>query len=239
MKIELLYEDNSLLVAVKPPKIPSQPDKTGDMDMLSYFEAYYEQKRQNSYVGVIHRLDRPVGGVMVFARSKKMAAELSEQVRTRKLHETYFVVVCGKPAKAKGQFCHYMIKNTKQNLSKIVSKNTANAKQALLEYEVLETIEEEQFATLSLVEINLITGRHHQIRTQFAYEGVGIWGDNKYNPLFAKGKGWTQIALWAGKLSFYHADKQQQMQFCKIPLEYPFSLFQYFSNNKMSENSDK
>ena len=212
-KLNVLYEDNHVIVVEKPVNIPSQGDKTGDVDMLSIVKHYLKEKYQKPgevYLGLIHRLDRPVGGVMVFAKTSKAAARLSEQVRTKQFEKQYLVVVDGKMQQEKGILEDYLLKNERNNISKVVKEGTKNAKLASLDYEVLKYAEDIQ---LSVVKVNLHTGRHHQIRVQFASRGHSLYADQKYG---TRGRG-KQIALWAYKLSFYHPISKQKLTFQVLP----------------------
>ena len=212
-KLNVLYEDNHVIVVEKPVNIPSQADKTGDVDMLSIVKHYLKEKYQKPgevYLGLIHRLDRPVGGVMVFAKTSKAAARLSEQVRTKQFEKQYLVVVDGKMEQEKGILEDYLLKNERNNISKVVKGGTKNAKLASLDYEVLKYAEDIQ---LSVVKVNLHTGRHHQIRVQFASRGHSLYADQKYG---TRGRG-KQIALWAYKLSFYHPVSKQKLTFQVLP----------------------
>ena len=228
MDIKIIYEDKHIIVAKKPPKVPSQSDKSGDMDMLTWLKNYLMDKYnvKNPYMGLLHRLDRPVGGLMVFAKTKYANAKLSEEIRTKKFQKQYYAVVCGKPEKPTGQLKDYLRKYGRNNISKVVTKDMKDAKEAVLEYELLERIETEEYGILSLVKIDLKTGRHHQIRVQFSNANLPLWGDNKYNETFIKMKKWTQIALWAGDISFKHPKENKICSFQLKPDDnYPFTLF--------------
>ena len=212
-KLNVLYEDNHVIVVEKPVNIPSQADKTGDVDMLSIVKHYLKEKYQKPgevYLGLIHRLDRPVGGVMVFAKTSKAAARLSEQVRSKQFEKQYLVVVDGKMEPERGILEDYLLKNERKNISRVVEQGTKNAKLASLDYEVLKYAEDIQ---LSVVKVNLHTGRHHQIRVQFASRGHSLYADQKYG---TRGRG-KQIALWAYKLSFYHPITKQKLTFQVLP----------------------
>ena len=212
-QLNVIYEDNHIIVVEKQPNIPSQGDKTNDIDMLTIIKDYIKEKYNkpgNVYLGLIHRLDRPVGGVMVFAKTSKAAARLSEQVREKVFRKEYLVVVDGKFEKEKGIMKDYLLKNERNNLSKVVDENTKNAKYAELEYEVLKYRED---INLSAVKVNLHTGRHHQIRVQFASRKHSIYGDQKYG---TRGKG-KQIALWAYKLTINHPITKEEMTFEVLP----------------------
>ena len=212
-KLNVIYEDNHIIVVEKPVNIPSQGDKTGDMDMLTLVKAYIKEKYNKPgevYLGLIHRLDRPVGGVMVFARTSKAAARLSDQVRNKDFKKKYLVIADGKFEKNKGVLEDYLLKNEKTNTSKVVKGGTRNAKLAILDYEVLKYNEE---INLSVVKVNLHTGRHHQIRVQMANAGHSICGDQKYG---TRGRG-KQICLWAYELTIFHPITKQEMTFKVLP----------------------
>lgn len=228
MDINIIYEDKHIIVAKKPPKVPSQSDKTGDMDMMTKLKDYLKEKYnvRNPYVGLLHRLDRPVGGLMVFAKTKFANTKLSEEIRTKRFQKHYYAVVCGKPEKSKGELRDYLKRYGRNNISKVVEKNIKDAKEAVLEYECIKSIDTEEYGILSLVKINLKTGRHHQIRVQFSNASLPLWGDNKYNRTFVKMRKWTQIALWAGDVSFQHPKENKICSFqLKPDDEYPFNLF--------------
>ena len=164
--LKVIYEDNHIIVVEKTPNIPSQADKTGDIDMLTIVKDYIKEKYNkpgNVYLGLVHRLDRPVGGIMVFAKTSKAASRLSNQVREKVFKKKYLAVVDGKIEKQKGTLEDYLYKDERNNISKVVNEDKKNAKSAKLDYEVLKYNE---VKNLSLVEINLHTGRHHQIRVQ-------------------------------------------------------------------------
>lgn len=212
-KLNVIYEDNHIIVVEKPVNIPSQGDKTGDIDMLTLVKRYIKEKYNKPgevYLGLVHRLDRPVGGVMVFARTSKAAARLSEQVRNKDFKKKYLVIVDGKFEKNKGTLEDYLLKNEKTNTSKVVKEGTKNAKLAILDYEVLKYNEE---INLSVMKVNLHTGRHHQIRVQMANAGHSICGDQKYG---TRGRG-KQICLWAYELTILHPITKEEMTFKVLP----------------------
>lgn len=212
-KIKIIYEDNHIIVVEKIPNIPSQSDKTGDMDMLTIVKQYIKetyQKPGNVYVGLVHRLDRPVGGIMVFAKTSKAASRLSEQIREKVFRKKYLAVVDGKIEEQKGILENYLYKDERNNMSKVVSKEKKNAKLAKLDYEVLTY---HPVKNLSLLKINLHTGRHHQIRVQLSDFGHSIFGDQKYG---TRGQG-KQIALWAYELTIVHPTTKKQITFQDLP----------------------
>ena len=173
--MKILYEDAVMLAAVKPQGMPAQADKTGDLDLLSALEEYTGQP-----LGLLHRLDRPVGGVMLFAKEKRAEAFLAKEIQAHRLKKAYLTVLCGRLPAAEGGLEDYLLKNARTNLSEVVSKERKGAKRAALRYRRLAERETEQ-GVLTLAEIELETGRHHQIRVQTSHAGVPIWGDKKYN----------------------------------------------------------
>lgn len=207
MEINILHEDKDILVCVKPYGIPAQGDKSRDTDLVTYLKHYIYEKEEleeEPYLAVIHRLDRPVGGIMVFAKNQQAAANLSDQVQDGTMVKFYQAVLTGELPDECGMLEDYLVKDGKTNTTKVVKKGTKGAKKAQLEYEVLDVFETDQ-GILSYVLIELITGRHHQIRVQMASRGAGIYGDTKYNPLFTKTKKkYQQIALFATRLEFEH-----------------------------------
>ena len=212
-KLNVIYEDNQIIVVEKEPNIPSQSDKSGDVDMLTLVKQYIKEKYNKPgdvYIGLVHRLDRPVGGVMCFARTSKAASRLSEQVRNKTLKKIYIAVVDGRIEEKKGVLEDYLYKDERHNISKVVSKEKKNARLAKLEYEVLNYDEKRNLTT---VKIKLHTGRHHQIRVQFANFGHSLFGDQKYG---TRGRG-KQIRLWAYELTLEHPVKKELMTFKSEP----------------------
>lgn len=213
INLKVIYEDNHIIVVEKPANIPSQGDKTGDLDMLTIIKAYLKEKYNkpgNVYLGLVHRLDRPVGGVMVFAKTSKAAARLSEQVREKVFKKKYLVIVNGKFEEKKGTLKDYLLKNERLNKSRVVEEGTKNSKYAELDYEVLKYDKEQN---LSLLKINLHTGRHHQIRVQLSSRDHSIYGDAKYN-----GRGSArQLYLWAYELTIQNVISKEEMTFTSIP----------------------
>ena len=225
--LNVLYEDNHIIVVEKPVNIPSQGDKTGDLDMLTIVKNYIKEKYNKpgeAYIGLVHRLDRPTGGVMVFARTSKAASRLSEAVRNKELNKSYLAIVDGKMEKEKDTFKDYLYKNEKTNTSRIAKPNEKNAKEAILDYEVVLYNEE---INMSVVKVNLHTGRHHQIRVQFASRGHSLNGDQKYG---TRGRG-KQLCLWAYKLSFMHPVTKELMEFKSLPkIEGSWKILEGYEN---------
>lgn len=211
--LKVLFEDNHMIVVEKKPNIPSQADKTEDLDMVTMVKQYRKEKENkpgNVYLGLVHRLDRPVGGIMVFAKTSKAAARLSDQIREKVFQKKYLAVVDGKVIPEQGILEDYLYKEERTNTSRVVNKEKKNAKLAKLSYQVLKYNEAKD---LSLVEINLYTGRHHQIRVQLSHFGHSIFGDQKYG---TRGQG-KQIALWAYQLTIKHPITKEKMVFEDFP----------------------
>lgn len=211
--MKILYEDNHVIVAVKPQNMPVQGDDSGDTDMLTELKAYIKEKYNkpgNVYLGLVHRLDRPVGGVMVFARTSKAAARLSECFAKKKARKKYVAVVCAKTAYAQKLEC-FMRKDEKTFSSYVCRENDAGAKFASLTYKRTALCDD-----LSLLDIDLKTGRHHQIRVQLADAHMPIYGDHRYNKVFVNDTE-TNIALFAYSLSFEHPTTHENMIFTHMP----------------------
>lgn len=226
-KPEILYLDSEIIVCVKPQGMPVQNDKSRDLSLLNYLKNEITKKeKQQQELYVVHRLDRPVGGVMVFARTKDAVAHLSEQMQKGSFEKYYQAVLTGDLPDEQGMLTDYLLKDGKTNTSKTVSKGTKDAKEARLEYEVLDRIETDQ-GVYTYVLIHLLTGRHHQIRVQCAYAGAGIWGDTKYNPKFQKVKRrYMQIGLYSTRLEFQHPSSGERMIFKTEPEGEAFEILE-------------
>ena len=216
LRENILYEDEDIIVCIKPYGIPVQGDKSRDTDLITYLKNYiFERDKLNDepYIAMVHRLDRPVGGVMVFAKNQMAAAKLSNQVQDGTMVKYYQAVLTGELPEEAGTLEDYIIKDGKTNISKIVKKDVKGAKKAILDYEVLDVMETDE-GILSYVLIQLITGRHHQIRVQMANKGAGIYGDTKYNSGFAgTKKKYQQMALYSTRLEFEHPVSGEHMVF--------------------------
>lgn len=245
--LEILYEDKDILVVVKPAGIESQTSRRLEPDMVSEIKNHLHQKAQETkklsttlspkastapvdpYVGVIHRLDKPVRGVMVYAKNQKAAAQLSRQVQEGKLEKIYQAVVCGKPVDNVGKYVDYLLKDGKTNTSRIVDKSLPGAKRAELDYQVLKEKELEDGDVRALVEIHLHTGRHHQIRVQFAAHGTPLAGDAKYGASSVPASGIRtrreMLALCAVRLAFFHPVTGKRMEFSTSPVGGAFAAF--------------
>ncbi len=221
---KVIYEDNHLLVVEKPQNVLVQADNTNDLDLLTSLKKYIKEKYNKPgevYLGLVHRLDRPVGGVMVFARTSKSASRLSNMIRLDEFEKTYLAIVEGK-VPDEGVFEDYLLKLENENKT-IVDKK---GKYSKLSYKLLSSKN-----GLSLVKIKLDTGRSHQIRVQFSSRGFALWGDQKYN---SKAKVGEQIALWAYEIKFKHPVREELMDFkCNPPMNEPWNLFGDVLNGKI------
>lgn len=210
--LTVLFEDNQIVVVIKPQNVPSAPDESGDKDMLSLVKEYIKEKynkKGEAFIGLVHRLDRPTGGIMVFARNSKSAKRLSEMFKTHEVEKVYYAVT-STPVKVKKQnLVNYLKKDEKENLVKIVPMGEKGAKRAELSYSLLQGDEKQ-----SLLEVKILTGRSHQIRVQLAAIGCPLVGDVKYGK--ASGKT-SSLGLWAGKLSFTHPTTKERLTFLAVP----------------------
>ncbi|MCD8151238.1 MAG: RluA family pseudouridine synthase [Clostridiales bacterium] len=225
----IIYEDSDILVCEKPAGLPVQTAKTGRPDLVSELKNYRAKKHEEPYIGLVHRLDQPVCGVMVFAKTKAAAAHLSRQVSSRSISKEYLAVVCGLPESASytesisdiqsGQEKHtlhqagdlrdFLLKDGRTNTSRIVPEHTPGAKEARLSYKVIRSDPE---TGRSLVRIHLHTGRHHQIRVQFAHAGFPLYADTKYGQPLPAGS-FCPVALCSYKISFIHPKTGKTMTF--------------------------
>lgn len=215
MGVHIIFEDEHVLVVRKDAGIPVQAGKMRIMDLQGLIknELYRRNpKGGEPYLGMIHRLDQPVEGVMVFAKTLFAAGDLSEQVTDGRMKKLYLALLCGKPAEDSGKLVDYLVKDGRTNTSSVAKEYSKEAKRAELNYRVLKREEER-----TLVEVELITGRHHQIRVQMANAGWPLYGDTKYNPQFHQPEEYVQTALCAYKLSFVHPKTKKVMEFSIEP----------------------
>lgn len=209
----VLHEDNHVLVVVKPQNVPSQADSSKDKDMLTVVKEYIKNKYDKkgaAFAGLVHRLDRPTGGVMVFAKTSKAAERLAEQMQSGEFEKEYLCITCKEPQRKKDTLVNYLKKNEKENKVEIVPMATDGAKKAILHYETLT-----DYKGFALVRVKLETGRSHQIRVQMSNIGAPLYGDQKYGAdekTFGK-----NLALWATKLSFNHPVTKQKCTYIVYP----------------------
>ena len=208
--IGVLYEDNHLLVVVKPPNLPAQADSSGDADLLSIMKGYIGNKYQkpgNVYLGLVHRLDRPVGGVMALARTSKAAARLSAAFAAHEQDKRYLAVLQGTLPEAL-TLEDSLVKDGRTGMVRVTAPDAPGAKLARLRTRPLASRE-----GLTLAEVTLYTGRAHQIRVQHAHAGYPLWGDARYGG----GRPGQQIALWAASLALEHPTRHEAMRFAAPP----------------------
>ena len=214
--INIIYEDDVILVCVKPAGVATQTKQIGQKDMESMLRTYRMQKGEPSYIGVVHRLDQPVSGVMVFAKTKEASANLSKQMAAKMADKYYYAVTDGVPDKAKGTLEDYLLRDGRTNLSRVVGSKETGAKRAELSYEVLTKTDAK-----ALLNIKLATGRHHQIRVQMAHAGWPLVGDRKYNFKANMKMENEPMGLCSYKLGFSHPVTKKRLEF-EIPN--PFSI---------------
>ena len=214
LKENIIYEDSEILVMSKPAGIAVQSARFGQMDLESAVKNYLAEKNSGAphkipYLGMIHRLDQPVEGLIIFGKTKKAAKELSRQITDGTFEKYYLAVVEGENVPEEGTLEHYLEKCGRENCTRVVEQSEKNAKRAILHYRLIE-----QHGSRALVEIRLVTGRHHQIRVQMSCEGMPLAGDKKYNA----GAGEEPLALCAYKLQCIHPSTGKRICF-QIPKE--------------------
>lgn len=212
-KLNVLYEDNQIIVVLKPQNIPTQSDVSSSEDMLSLVKKYVKEKYQKegeAFIGLVHRLDRPTGGVMVFARNSKSAKRLAEQFKNHTTEKIYYAVTTKVVREKSKTLVNYLEKNEKENIVKVVPMLSSGAKKAELTYRELENN-----GQMSLLEVKILTGRSHQIRVQLSTLGYPLYGDGKYGK--NKDVATKNLGLWAGKLSFIHPTTKEKMVFMACP----------------------
>ena len=198
--LQVLFEDNHIIIVNKRSGDISQGDKTGDKPLSDVVKTYIKDKYNkegNVYLGVVHRLDRPTSGIIIFARTSKALERLNKMLRDKKIDKTYWAVVKGVPKKEKDTLINYLKKNPKNNKSSVFAKEISGSKRAVLHYAVIKKLD-----NYSLIEVDLETGRHHQIRAQLANIGFPIKGDLKYG--FNRSNKDGSIHLHARKIAFIH-----------------------------------
>ncbi len=220
--LRIFYEDKEILVCLKPAGLPVETARAGQMDLVSLLKTYRIRKGEEAYIGPVHRLDQPVSGVMVFAKTGSAAATLSAQLRRHQVTKEYLALLStlpkALPLESQGQLTHYLLRNGKTNTSAVVKKDTPGAKNASLSYKILNQNED---TGETLVRIWLHTGRHHQIRVQFAHIGHPLVADTKYGQSLPKGE-YRPIALCSARLAFAHPKTGKQMDFSLAHEEIPF-----------------
>ena len=208
MNLNILYEDSHIIVCYKPAGIPTQTAKLGTPDMVSMLKNHLK----GGYVAVIHRLDQPVEGVLVFAKTPVAAKELNKQLQSDDFGKYYKTVLWGIPKEEQATLEDYLVKDGKTNTSRVCQPSEKDAKKAILSYEVIGNTKDDD-KDISLVKVKLGTGRHHQIRVQMSNMGCPIWGDTKYNTSPIQDRRFRQVALCAYRLEFVHPKNKKKMEF--------------------------
>ncbi|MDD6136249.1 MAG: RluA family pseudouridine synthase [Lachnospiraceae bacterium] len=229
MKLKILFEDEYILACVKPFGVPSQGDRSNDEDMVTAVTNYlfdHSDSDEEPYVAIIHRLDRPVGGVMLFAKTPSVAAKLSDMLQDGRIKKYYEAIISGELPDMEGTLMDYLVRNGRNNTTVVAKKGDKGAKKAVLNYEVIDVFET-NLGVLSYVLIELETGRHHQIRVQLASRGCGIWGDTKYNPQFAKTKRrYLEMGLYSTRMEFVHPVTGEDIVLKSLPQGEAFDLIE-------------
>ncbi len=220
MKLDILHEDDDIIVCYKPSGIPTQTKKLGEQDMVSLLKNHLK----GGYVAVIHRLDQPVEGLLVFAKTPFAAKELNKGLQGAGFGKHYKAILWGVPEPNEAVLEDYLVKDGRTNTSRVCSANEKDAKKAVLQYKVIETGKDGD-RDVSLVKVKLDTGRHHQIRVQMSHMGCPIWGDSKYNTRAVQDRRYRQIALCAYKLEFIHPKTKKKVTFEIEPKGEGFEAF--------------
>lgn len=250
VKKNIIYEDKHIIVVYKPAGIATQTARIGQQDMVSELKNYLAKKPEydgagEPYLGLVHRLDQPVSGLLVFSKTRQASGALGRQITNGQIQKYYYAVVYGKPQNKQGTLTDYLCKDPKTNLSLIVKEDVPQAKKAVLNCRLIKTLlaleehadpeefeETHRFGEVSLMEIKLITGRHHQIRAQMSHAGMPLLGDAKYGTDLSKElslkTGCKNIALCAYKLTFFHPISGKKITFEKQPQGEIF--FPFFSS---------
>lgn len=223
--MQVVYEDNHIIIVYKESGEIVQGDKTGDTSLLEVVKAYIKEKYAKPglvFLGVVHRLDRPVSGLVVFARTSKALTRLNDMFRNGEIHKTYWAIVQQSPEKNEGTLENWLVRNEKQNKSYVYNHEVANSKKAILNYKLIGQTEH-----YYVLEVNLLTGRHHQIRCQLAAMGCPIKGDLKYGAKRNNPDG--SISLLAHRIEFIHPVSKKQ-----IVVESPLPKDNLWKNIKFS-----
>ena len=202
--LDIIYEDDDIILVHKPAGVATQTKRLGQQDMESLLKNYRAKKNEAPYIGVVHRLDQPVEGIMVFAKNQKAAASLSKQVQQHVIGKCYYAVTANAPTQKSGVLEDYLLTDKKTNVTQVVNADVPNAKKAKLEYEVVDVIDDK-----TLIRIKLHTGRQHQIRVQMANMGCPLVGDSKYG----NGASKDGLALCSYRLEFEHPTSRKKCKF--------------------------
>ena len=221
--MKILYEDKYLLVVEKPVGVESQVSSKNKCDLPTLLSAYRHERGEDGYIGVVHRLDTATGGAMIYSKREDMTGKLSALVQSNDYKKVYLAVVHGEPSEASGEMHDLLYHDKMKNKSFVCTKKRSGVKEAILNYRVLQIIEREDGERMSLVEIELVTGRTHQIRVQFASRKMPLVGDGKYGSRDNK----ATCALWSHKVEFIHPVTKKTVEATSLPSgEYPWNTFE-------------
>ena len=220
--MKILYEDKYLLICEKPVGVESQLSSAGKTDMITLLSEHRKEKGEDSYVGLVHRLDTATGGAMVYSKQENVTGKISGILNSPEYEKEYLAIVHGAPENENGEFRDLLYHDKLKNKSFVVKKERNGVKKAVAEYKIVDTLEHNG-ENISLVKVRLITGRTHQIRVQFASRGMALLGDGKYGSRDNK----ASLALWSQRLAFIHPITKKRIEVTSLPpLEYPWSLFE-------------
>lgn len=221
-KIKILFEDRYLLVCEKPIGVQSQKSSNNSPDMITLLSDHRVSRGESSYVGLVHRLDTPTGGVMIYSKQEEMTGKLSALVQTAEYRKEYLAVVHGTPTETSGELIDLLYHDKIKNKSYVVNKIRRGVKEAIAEYSLLQTVSMQRAGDMSLVKVRLVTGRTHQIRVQFASRKMALVGDGKYGSCDNR----TSCALWSYRVSFTHPITKKQIVSESYPDDiYPWNMF--------------
>ena len=221
--MKILYEDKYLLICEKPVGVESQVSSSGKEDMITLLSQYRAEKGEDAYIGLVHRLDTVTGGAMIYSKRSDMTGKLSALVSSGDYKKTYLAVIHGMPEANEGEMRDLLYHDKQKNKSFVVAKKRAGVKEALAKYRLLESITYEGGEVMSLVEVELITGRTHQIRVQFASRKMPLVGDGKYGSRDNR----ATCALWSHKVEFVHPVTKKRIEVESLPSDtHPWNMFE-------------
>ena len=221
--MKILYEDKYLIVCEKPIGVESQLSSAGKPDMITLLSEYRKEKGEDSYVGLVHRLDTATGGAMIYSKQENVTGKISGILNSLEYEKEYLAIVHGAPEQSEGEFRDLLYHDKNKNKSYVVDRDRKGVKEAIAQYKLIDSLEDNDNGKISLVKVRLITGRTHQIRVQFASRGMSLLGDGKYGSRDNK----ASLALWSHRLSFVHPITKKKIEVTsEPPRDYPWSLFE-------------
>lgn len=220
--MKILYEDKYLIVCDKPIGVESQLSSAGKPDMITLLSEYRKEKGEDSYVGLVHRLDTATGGAMIYSKQENVMGKISGILNSPEYEKEYLAIVHGAPEQSEGEFRDLLYHDKNKNKSYVVDRDRKGVKEAIAQYKLIDSLEDNDNGKISLVKVRLITGRTHQIRVQFASRGMSLLGDGKYGSRDNK----ASLALWSHRLAFVHPITKNRIEVTsEPPRDYPWSLF--------------